>query len=131
GATDYEVMMLKGDEMKSVATTTATFYSIGGLFKDSTYWLTVRARINGRASRRPQAVSRKPNTGTCAGSISDNDLKLDAILAPASGRMFTSSQLNATTLVTIRIKNLDDVPATNFNVQYSINGGAWVTESVT
>ena len=130
GATDYEVMMVKGDEMKSVATTTALSYTIGGLSKDSTYWVTVRARINGRASRRPQAVSRKPNSGTCAGSISDNDLKLDAILAPVSGRMFTSSQLSATTPVTIRIKNLDDAPITNFNVQYSVNGGAWITESV-
>ena len=47
-ATDYEVMMLRGDEMISLGTTAATNYTISGLSKDTVYWVSVRARINGR-----------------------------------------------------------------------------------
>lgn len=130
GATDYEVMMLKGDAMQSVATTTGTSYTISGLSKDSTYWVTVRARVNGMPGRRPQAVSRQPNNGTCTGNISDNDLKLDAIVSPTSGRKFTSSGLSSSSAISVRIKNLDDAPINNFTVSYSINGSAFVSENV-
>lgn len=130
GATDYEVMTLQGDEMKTVATTTATSYTLGGLSKDSTYWVTVRARINGKSGRRAGAIARQPTSGSCSGTISDNDLKVDAIISPKSGRRFTSTQLSAASVVTVRIKNIDDAPVSSFDVKYSINGGAWVTEIV-
>lgn len=130
GATDYEVMILRGDEMKSVATTTGTSYIFSGLSRDSVYWVTVRARVNGKPGKRAVAVSRQPNTGTCAGSISDNDLKIDAIVSPSSGRRFTTTQLTAATSVSVRIKNLDDVAINNFDLKYAINGGAFVTESI-
>lgn len=70
--------------MISVATTPLLTYTFSGLSKDSLYWVTVRPRINGSTGRRANAVSRQPNNGTCTGTISDNDLKIDAIVAPAS-----------------------------------------------
>jgi hypothetical protein len=131
GATDYEVMMLRGDEMQSVAVTTGTSYVFSGLSKDSLYWVTARARLNGKTGRRGYAIYRQPNSGTCAGAISDNDLKVEAILAPASGRLFTATQLSASQPVIVRIKNLDDAAISNFPVSYSINGGPAITENVT
>jgi hypothetical protein len=131
GATDYEVFMLIGDEMKPVATATSTSYTFSGLSKDSVYWVAVRARVNGKPGRRAAAISRQPNNGSCTGAISDNDLKIDAIVAPKSGRRFTSTQLSSSTAVIVRIKNLDDAPASNYDLKYSINGGAFVTENVT
>src|SRR5204863_3528291 len=71
-----------------------------------------------------------PNSGTCLGNISDNDLKLDSVLSPLSGRRFTSTELGNAVHIQVRIKNLDDVPINNFDVKYSVNGGAWVTENV-
>lgn len=130
GATDYEVMMKKGPVMVSVATTTNTGYLFTGLNRDSTYWVTVRARINGVAGRRAVAVSRKPDNGTCTGNISDNDLKIDSIISPSSGRKFTSTEIITGNLV-IRIKNLDDVAATGFTVKYSINGSPYISNNVT
>jgi hypothetical protein len=130
GATDYEVMMLRGDEMIPVAITTALNYTFSGLSKDSVYWITVRPRINGHPGRRAIAISRQPNSGTCAGNISDNDLKLDAIVAPLSGRQFTSTSLLGNTTISVRVKNLDDAAVNSFDVKYSVNGGAWVTETV-
>ena len=133
GATDYEVMKLQGDEMVSVATTNALNYTFSGLSKDTVYWVTVRARINGKPGRRAVAISRQPNSGTCIGTISDNDLKVDAIISPVtSGRVFTSTALGNNVSITIRIKNLDDVVSSgNITVTYSINGGAPVTEIIT
>ena len=128
-ATDYEVLMKQGPEMIPVATTTSTSYIFSGLNKDSTYWFSVRVRINGKPGRRAVAVNRKPDNGSCTGSISDNDLKIDSIISPATGRKFTSSEITTTNLV-VKIKNLDDVATTGFDVKYSINGGAYISQTV-
>lgn len=130
-ATDYEVMLLRGEEMVSVGTSTGNSFSIGGLSKDTTYFASVRARISGNPGRRGRAVSRLPVGGSCPGTMSDFDLKMDAILAPASGRELTSSALGASTVVSARIKNLDNAVVANFNMKYSVNGGAFVSEPAT
>lgn len=133
GATDYEVMMLRGDEMISIATTTATTYTISGLSKDTVYWVSVRARLNGNPGRRATAISRQPNSGTCAGTISDNDLKIDAIIAPASsGRVLTSTELSNSVSITIRIKNLDNATTTgDIPVTYILGTDPPVNETIT
>lgn len=130
GATDYEVTMLRGEDMAPVATTTSTQYMIGGLSKDSIYYVSVRARINGQAGRRAVAIARQPNNGSCAGTISDKDLKVDAILSPASsGRKFTSTELSGSTNIRIRIRNLDNVATTGtIPVSYRIGNNAPVNE---
>ncbi|MCU7548468.1 S8 family serine peptidase [Chitinophagaceae bacterium LB-8] len=131
-ATDYEVMMLKGDEMVSMAFTPSTTYTFNGLSKDSIYWVSVRARINGKTGRRAVAVWRKPDSGACDGSISDLDLALQAIVSPVSGRKFTSSALSSATQVKVQIKNLDNEAVNDFTVKYSIDGGStWTPEHVT
>jgi hypothetical protein len=131
-ATDYEVMVLKGDEMHPVATTTSTSYTLSGLSIDSTYWISVRARINGNAGLRSGALARQPNTGSCEGTVSDNDLKLEAILSPTSGRAATSSALAVNHPVVIQVRNLDDATTGSFVVKYSIDGGVnWISETVT
>ena len=131
GATDYEIFKLTGNEMASIGTTTQTNYTLSGLNKDSIYWVSVRARLNGFSGRRALAESRQPNSGTCTGIISDNDLKLDSIIAPISGRLFTSSSLTSTTQIKARIKNLDDANVTSFKMRYSLNAGvSWNEEIV-
>lgn len=130
GASDYEVMMLQGSEMVSVGTTIDSTYTIGGLSKDSVYWVSVRARVNGQPGRRSDAISRQPNSGTCSGTISDNDLKVDALITPSSGRKFTSTELTAATTITARIKNLDDAAISKYAVKYSVNGSPWAVDSV-
>jgi hypothetical protein len=130
GATDYEVMRLSGDAMQTIAITTGTSHTFSGLSRDSVYWVTVRARVGGRGGRRSIAVSRQPNSGSCAGAISDNDLRIDALLSPRTGRRFTSSQ-PGNGPVQLRIRNLDDALASSFTVSYSLNGGTWITETNT
>ncbi|HLK97735.1 MAG TPA: S8 family serine peptidase, partial [Hymenobacter sp.] len=130
GATGYEVMLLRGNEMKPVATTTSTSFLFTGLSKDSTYFVTVRAIKGGKAGRRGVAVSRKPDTGNCTGPISDNDVKLDALLSPTSGRKATATALGSAEIVRVRIRNLDDNPVSNLTVSYTVNGSTPVTETI-
>ena len=131
-ATDYEVFMLRGDDMQSMAIipSTTLSYTFSGLSKDSTYWVAVRARLNGNPGRRSVAISRKPSTGTCAGDISNGDLKLDSLLQPLTGRKFTLSELGNSVQIHARVKNLNDSAISNFDVKYSVNGGAWVSENI-
>ncbi|SKC13349.1 S8 family serine peptidase [Dyadobacter psychrophilus] len=133
GVTDYEVMLLKGDEMVSAGFTTQNKYVFSGMLKDSTYSMSVRARINGHPGRRALAISRRPDNGTCAGLISDNDLKIESILTPAgSGRKNTSSELGNAVFVKIRIKNLDDVDFSGpVEVGYMLDGQAVPLQTIT
>ncbi|MEI6948515.1 S8 family serine peptidase [Paraflavisolibacter sp. H34] len=132
GATNYEVFLFSGTEMVSVAKTATPNYILKGFNRDSTYYLSVRAEINGQPGRRSAAVSRQPNFGNCPGAISDNDFRLNALLAPASGRKFTASELTAATPIKVEVRNLDNVSiASTLTLKYSIdNGATWVTETV-
>ncbi len=131
GATDYEVMLLQGDEMIGMGTTTNLTYTLSGLANDSTYWFSVRARVNGKPGRKAVALSRVPNAGNCSGTISDHDLKIDALLSPLSGREFTSSALTTSTPIRVRIENLDNAVNTSFAIKYSVNGSPFVSENNT
>lgn len=124
GASDYEVMRLQGTEMKSVATTSALKYTFSDLSRDSLQYISVRPRINGVPGRRAVAVRRKPDNGTCAGAISDNDIAIDSIISPVkSGRALTTTSLSDPQQVIIGVRNLDDQPITrSFEVGYSIGG---------
>jgi hypothetical protein len=131
-ATDYEVMMLRGKEMVSIGTTAATTFSIGGLSRDTVYWVTSRARINGIPGRRANALAIQPNGGPCAGSISDNDLRMQAILSPASsGRKLTSTEFTNNVAITVRIKNLDNIATSgNIPVAYKIGSNPQINETI-
>ncbi|MCE7067785.1 S8 family serine peptidase [Dyadobacter sp. CY326] len=133
GATDYEVMILKGDEMVPAGITTQNKFVFTGMSKDSTYSLSVRARFNGHPGRRGLAISRRPDTGTCAGTISDNDLKLESIVTPVgSGRKNTSSELGNAVFIKIRIENLDDVDSNQpVEVGYILDGQAIPLQTIT
>ena len=130
GATDYQVLMKRGPAMEIIATTTNLSYTVSGLSKDSVYWFSVLPRINGIAGKRSNGQSYQPNGGSCGGNISDNDLKLDAILSPNTGRRFSAAQLTANETISVQIKNLDDAAVNDYDVKYSINGSAFIAQHI-
>ena len=128
-ASQYEIMLLKADSMQSIASTTDTSYMIGGLNKDSSYWVSVRAISNTTAGRRSVAVNLIPNSGPCSLAAFNNDFTIDSLITPVTGRMFTSSQLGNTD-IQVELKNLGSIAsASPFNISFQVNGGAVVTES--
>ncbi|RYY61673.1 MAG: T9SS type A sorting domain-containing protein [Chitinophagaceae bacterium] len=131
-ATDYEVMMLKGSKMQPVAVVTTLSYVVSGLNPDSTYYFTVRARLNGKNGRRALAIFRKPDSGSCSGTASDKDLRMDGLVLPSgSGRLFTSTALTSNTVIRVRIRNLDNANTVgNAVMSYRVNGGSWISQTL-
>src|SRR6185437_8162681 len=68
-----------------------------------------------------------PNGGPCTLTGLDNDLVLDALQAPVTGRMFSSTQLG-NTRIQIAVRNAGSVPATSMTFSYQVNGGPVVSE---
>ncbi len=129
-ATSYDIMQLVGDSMQKIAGTTDTTYLVGNLNRDSSYWLSVRAVNASNPGRRALAVNIVPTGGACALSLLDNDYIVDSLIGPLSGRLNTSSQLGASTPVSVELKNLGTVPpGSSYSLSYRVNGGSIVTET--
>ena len=128
-AAQYEVMMLKGDSMQTIATTTDTSFLVQKLNRDSNYWFSVRADYNGSPGRRAVAVNVIPTgNNTCT---LNNDFSIDSLIAPTTGRMHTSTQLSNSSIITMEIKNLGGIASSGtFPVSYQVNGGSIVTENI-
>jgi hypothetical protein len=128
GADSYDIMKLSGDTMQVIAHITDTTWLATPLRKDSSYWFSVRAVHGSISGRRSMGVNTIPNSGPCTAGILDNDLMVDSVLSPVTGRQFTSSQ-PAVQSISIHVKNPGAQP-TSSPVSYSfqVNGGAVVTE---
>lgn len=131
GATSYDVMMYRGTDMSVVTNTTGTSYLLGGLNKDSAYYLAVRAVMGSTPGRRCLAQLITPSGGACASPTFDNDLTTSALPAPVTGRMFTTSQLGIVA-PQVTVKNLSSAGVSGtFDVTYQINNATPVTETTT
>ncbi len=128
GADAYEVMKFAGDSMQVVAQTTDTNWLATSLNKDSSYWFSVRAIHGGLPGRRAIAQNMIPNGGACTASSINNDLVLDSLLVPVSGRQFSSSAPGMQRL-TLHVSNPGTIAcATPISFSYQINGGPVITE---
>jgi hypothetical protein len=131
GTSGYDIMQLKGDSMEVIATTAATSYLVQGLNANTTYWFGVRANNGAIHGRRSISVSALPSTGTCTLSGFDNNFKAAALVAPVTGRQFTSTALGSTEQVKLIIKNLDDIASSGaYDLCYQVNGGAVTTDNI-
>lgn len=130
GVTDYEVLQLINSEYVSLGTTASTNFRVNALDKTKTYWFTVRGRLTDSLGQRAVAKSIIPTSSTpCTAAEFDKDLKIDSLLSPVHGRLFTSNALGAAHPVTVRIKNLDDAATSgSYTLTYQINGGAIISE---
>ena len=128
GADSYDIMKLSGDTMQVIGNTTDTSFLVTPLNKDSSYWLAVRAVHAGFGGRRSLGQNVLPNSGPCSAGILDNDLMIDSLVAPVSGRQFTSSQIGVQRL-SVHVRNPGGV-ATSLPISFSyqVNGGTAVTE---
>ena len=129
GADSYDIMKLSGDTMQVIAQTTDTAWLATPLRKDSSYWFSVRAVHAGHAGRRAVAVNTIPNSGACTDAALNNDLILDSLLLPSTGRQFTSSQPGVQR-ISIRVRNPGSLPTSSpISYSYQVNGGTVVTEN--
>jgi hypothetical protein len=125
GATSYRLFKKVGPDMVAGATVTGTTYTFTGLSTDTTYWVAVAPLINGNLGMRSIALSRMPSDGQCAGIVAHGDLSAGHIIAPGSGRLYTSTALSASQPLTVSLNNFDNQAATQYRVSYKVNSGAW------
>ena len=126
-ATSYYLLKKVGYYMQVVDSVADTAYSFSGLPLNSKSYVSVQPVINGMPAYRSVALSAIANTGNCTLPVSDGDIMIDKIIAPQNGRMYTSSQFLATTLTTVRLRNLYRSDCTHYLLSYQVNGGAWAT----
>ncbi|HQW11898.1 MAG TPA: S8 family serine peptidase [Saprospiraceae bacterium] len=125
GATSYNIYKKTGPEMVFLFDTTANAAIVPGLSNSDRELLGVSAVFAGGVeSRRSYGVFITANSGSCPWA---NDLSAIAILAPESGRKFTSTAPGVSK-VKLRIKNLGITAATGFNVYFKVNNGTAITE---
>ena len=130
-ATSYDIMKLVGNTMVKIASTTDTTYLLGNLNRDSSYWLGVRPVNVSTPGRRSVSIYLQPATGgPCNLDTLNNDYAVDSAIGLRSGRLYTSTQLPASTPIEVEVRNLGTIPTgSSFTMNYSINGGTPVTES--
>ncbi|HUB59514.1 MAG TPA: S8 family serine peptidase, partial [Puia sp.] len=129
-ATSYDIMQLEGDSMVKIANTTDTTWLQGNLNRDSSYWFSVRALDGSSPGRRAVAGNVTPSGGSCSLTTLNNDYTIDSLIAPLTGRQFTSTRLPGSSSISVELKNLGTIPSgTSFNLSYQVNGGATVTET--
>ena len=126
-ATSYQMLCKRGPYMQVVDTVTDTAYSFGALNPNIKNYVAVSPIINGLAGYRSIAAIRIPNDGSCLTAASVGDIRIDKIILPKSGRMFTSSQLSSSELLGVKVRNLYQADCNNYTLSYSINGGMWQT----
>jgi hypothetical protein len=128
GADAYEILKLSADSFKVIGSSTDTSFLVTPLKKDSSYWFSVRPLRAGVYGRRSVGKQIIPNSGSCATGL-NNDLILDSLLAPSTGRQFTSNQ-NGIQRVSINVRNPGTLPTSGpIDYSFQVNGGTPVTET--
>ncbi len=128
GADSYDIMKFSGDSMQVIGNTTDTAWLATPLNKDSSYWFSVRAVHAGFAGRRAIAQQTIPGGGPCTANVLNNDLLTDSLLAPVSGRQFTSTQPGIQR-ISVHVRNPGSLPTSSpVSYSYQVNGGTPVTE---
>ncbi len=129
-ATSYRIYRKNGYYLQPLTTTTDTFFYASGLRRDSLYYFAVAPLFSGTEGYRSLAVSRVPDTGTCVGSYSNNDLMMDSLVTPATGRINTGNAFSSSQTLTLRIRNLDDAACSSYKVSIKLNNGSWQSQTL-
>jgi hypothetical protein len=128
GATSYDVFLLGNKYMDSIATTSATSYTIYVPNLMDVHWYSVRARgANGLRSMRQIAEYLDLNIDCVLGCGSDDDAGIRNISSPDN---FISPCGGLTTVpVSVQLENIGLTNQTGFSVSYQLNGNNVVTET--
>jgi hypothetical protein len=127
-ATKYLLLKKSGFYMQVVdSVTTDTAYSFGNMSLTEKSYVAVQPIINGIPGYRSVAVITLANSGNCTNLVSSGDLTITKIVAPVSGRMYTSTQLATVMAMQVNIRDLYNASCTNYTLSYQVNSGPWQT----
>lgn len=130
GADKYYMLLKKGPHFVKVDSVSGGLltYTFSGLDPGAAGYFAVMPSISSSEGFRSKALVYQPDKGTCV-AVADGDLAVDSLLAPVSGRRFTTSELKSGTGIRINVRNQDDNSVLNYSASYKVNGGPWKTIS--
>jgi subtilisin family serine protease len=124
GATGYEILHKKGSEMVAIDTVAATSYLLSNLPFGERQYMAVRPLINGLGGYRSLAVSKLPDSVGNCGIFAANDLAMNRLVTPTTGRVLTQSAYTSTQAIVVSVRNNGPVAA-GYQVRFRIGTGAW------
>lgn len=128
GAVGYTAYQLGAKFMEPVGTSTTNSIVISGTNPNLAYWFSVSAITpEGNNGRRANAIYKAPGTFSCPLAI---DAQLTSLASPGNGSLLDCHD-NSTVPVGVLIENRGQTPVSNIPVNFSLNGGATVTETFT
>ncbi len=127
GATKYLMLEKRGFYMQVAdSVSTDTTYSFGNMSLTEKSYVAVQPVLNGIPGYRSVAVIALADSGNCTKPVSSGDLAITGVLAPVSGRMYTSTQLGTVAML-VNVRDLYTAGCTNYTLSYQVNSGAWQT----
>ena len=126
GAAGYKVYRLGAKYMDAVGTSTTNSAVITGINPNVEQWLSVAAiTTEGNAGRRAKAIYKAPGTTSCPLAL---DVEMVVVVSPGAG-ILQDCQDNSAVTVSVNVENRGQNPVWGIPLQYSVNGGAPVTEA--
>ena len=124
GATAYEVSVLGNMYMDSITTVTTNNAAVVGLNPNQAYWVSVKALTNTAIGRRALAIEKQSGIYNC---IVNEDLGIAEVLSPAN--VYLSCSSGTSVPVSVVVENPGLVNQNGFDLSYTYNNGAVVTET--
>ncbi len=113
----YEILQKKGVDMVPIDTVYTNTYVLGGLPYGQMQYLAVRPLLNGQSGYRSLAVRQLPDTAKNCGAFAANDLAMQGIVTPTSGRVLTQTAFSNNEQIALLVRNNGPVAAT-YQVSY-------------
>ena len=127
GADYYRVFAIRDEMLVELDTTSNLSFVAGGFRQDVSSWITLAGVFpSGKNGMRARALSVTANGGNNCGW--DHDLRLDSLLNPVSGRLFTSSALTTSEQIEIFVTNAGQLNASGFTLSYQVDNQPVVSE---
>ncbi len=123
-ATGYEILHKKGSRMVAVDTVSTTSYLLANLPYGERQYMAVRPLINGLGGYRSIAVSRLPDSVSNCGAFAAQDLAIDRMVTPTTGRVLTQSAYTSGQAIVLSVRNNGPVVA-GYQIRFRIGTGAW------
>lgn len=125
GAQNYTIWYLD-TIMKPLRTLSDTTDTVALHSDHDNNWFAVSTNFSGYSGQRCEAV--RPTASSSGNCPIPNDLTVDRLIAPYSGRKNYTSQLTTTEAISIRVINRGQNTLSGFNLSYQVNGGSAVTQ---
>jgi len=127
-ASSYYLLSKTGYYMQVVDSTTDTSYVFRNMSLNNKSYVAVQPVFGKIPGFRSIALFIIANYGTCTNPVCQGDLMLQQILAPKSGRQYTSSALTANDTLVLKVRNLYNAPCAAFSIAYALDSLPWIAQ---